>query len=116
LAIVRELAKQHPDDARAVRAWAESAAASRAWDEATQAAEKWALVDSSVEPRLYLARMLAYAGRRPAAMRILENVIEAHPECDEARALLRDYRGVEPVPEATPARAERLDSNDNPPR
>ena len=106
LAILRTLAKQHRQDARVLRAWAESAAAAREWSEAIEATESWALADFSVEPRLYLARMLAYAGRRRAALRILENVIEAHPESDEARALLRDYRGDEaPVP-ANSARAE----------
>jgi hypothetical protein len=49
--------------------------------------------------------MLVYAGRRRAAI-ILENVIEAHPESDEARALLRDYRGDEAPMPANSARAE----------
>ena len=34
-------------------------------------------------------------------MRILEGLVEAHPECDEARAFLRDYRGVDVVPATT---------------
>ena len=89
------------------RAWAESAAAARNWHEAIEAAESWAFADASVEPRLYLARMLVYSGRRRAAIRILENVIEAHPEADEARALLRDYRGDEPPAPVSTARAER---------
>ena len=106
LTIHRALAKQHPQDARVLRAWAESAAAARDWGEAIEAAESWALADASVEPRLYVARMLVYAGRRRAAIRILENVIEAHPESDEARALLRDYRGDEAPLPANSARAE----------
>jgi thioredoxin-like negative regulator of GroEL len=107
LAIHRTLAKQHPEEARVQRAWAESAAAAHAWSEAIEAAEAWAFADSSVEPRLYLARMLAYSGRRRAAVRILENVLEAHPEADEARALLRDYRGDEPPPPVSSAQAAR---------
>jgi serine/threonine-protein kinase len=107
LAIHRALAKQHPDDARVQRAWAESAAAARSWSEAIEAAEAWAFADASVEPRLYLARMLVYSGRRRAAIRILENVLEAHPEADEARALLRDYRGDEAPPPVSSAQAER---------
>jgi len=107
LEIHRALAKQHPEDARVQRAWAESAAAMRNWSEAIEASESWAYADPSVEPRLFLARMLAYSGRRKAAIRILENVIEAHPEADEARALLRDYRGDEAPPPVSSARAER---------
>jgi serine/threonine-protein kinase len=107
LAIHRSLAKEHPEDARVQRAWAESAAAARSWSEAIEASEAWAFADGSVEPRLYLARMLAYSGRRRAAVRILENVLEAHPEADEARALLRDYRGDEAPAPASPAQAER---------
>jgi thioredoxin-like negative regulator of GroEL len=107
LAIHRSLAKQHPEDARVQRAWAESAAAARSWSEAIEASEAWAFADSSVEPRLYLARMLAYSGRRRAAVRILENVLEAHPEADEARALLRDFRGDEAPPPVSSAEAAR---------
>jgi hypothetical protein len=79
----------------------------RDWNEAIEAAEAWGLADASVEPRLYLARMLSYAGRRHAAIRILEGVLEAHPECDEARALLADYRGAETPSPARGDRAER---------
>src|SRR5258708_19633858 len=103
----RALAKQHPTDSRVQRAWAESAAAARDWKEAVDASESWALLDNTVEPRLYLARMLVYSGRRKAAIRILENVIEAHPESDEARALLRDYRGGEHPAPVSSARVER---------
>ena len=63
LSIHRALAAQHPGDVRAVRAWAETAAAARDWTEAARGAEAWALIDASVEPRLYLARMLGHSGR-----------------------------------------------------
>jgi len=114
LTIHRELAAQHPGDLRAVRAWAESAAAARDWSEAAHAAEAWALIDSSVEPRLYLARMLGHSGRHRAAVRILDNLIEAHPECDEARALLSDYRGNEAPAPASSAQAERAETAESP--
>jgi len=87
------LAQRNPRDPRVLRAWAESAAAAREWKEAAQAAENWSLVDSSVEPRLFYARMLAYGGKPRMARRMLEDILEAHPACDEARALLADYRG-----------------------
>jgi predicted Zn-dependent protease len=89
-----------------VRAWAESAAAAQDWKEAAQAAENWSLVDSAVEPRLFYARMLGYGGNPRAARRMLEDLLEAHPECDEARALLSDYRGGGGPPKPTSARAE----------
>jgi predicted Zn-dependent protease len=92
LIIHRDLAQRHPRDARVLRAWAESAAAAREWKEAAQAAENWSLADSTVEPRLFYARMLAYGGKPRAARRMLEDILEAHPECDEARALMADYR------------------------
>jgi serine/threonine protein kinase len=93
LLIHRDLAERHPRDARVLRAWAESAAAALEWKEAAQAAEAWSLVDSSVEPRLFYARMLAYGGKPRTARRMLEDLLEAHPECDAARALLADFRG-----------------------
>jgi serine/threonine-protein kinase len=107
-------AAQPSHDVASARARAESAAAARDWNEAAQAAEVWALVDSSVEPRLYLARMLVYAGRNRAAVRILENLLEAHPECDEARALLSDFRGGEVPTPASSARAERAETVESP--
>jgi serine/threonine-protein kinase len=114
LAVHRDLAAQHPHDLRAVRAWAETAAAVHDWNEAARAAESWALIDPSVEPRLYLARMLGHGGRHRAAVRILEQLLEAHPECDEARALLRDYRGTEAPAPISSARAERAETAESP--
>jgi serine/threonine-protein kinase len=108
LLIHRDLAQRHPRDVRVARAWAESAAAAQDWKEAAQAAENWSLVDSTVEPRLFYARMLGYGGNPRAARRMLEDILEAHPECDEARALLSDYRGGGGPPKATSARVEHL--------
>ena len=62
----------------------------------------------------YLARMLGHSGRNRAAVRILENLIEAHPECDEARALLSDYRGNEAPAPASSAQAERAETAESP--
>ncbi|HMI85241.1 MAG TPA: serine/threonine-protein kinase [Polyangiaceae bacterium] len=93
LLIHRDLAQRNPRDVRVLRAWAESAAAAQEWKEAVQAAETWSLVESTVEPRLFYARMLGYGGKPRAARRMLEDILEAHPGCDEARALLADYRG-----------------------
>ena len=107
LVIHRDLVQRHPRNARVLRGWAESAAAAREWKEAAQAAENWSLVDSTVEPRLFYARMLAYGGKPRAARRMLEDILEAHPECDEARALIADYRGGSGgAPKATSARVE----------
>jgi eukaryotic-like serine/threonine-protein kinase len=108
LMIHRDLAQRHARDARVLRAWAESAAAAQEWKEAAQAAENWSLVDSSVGPRLFYARMLAYGGKPDASRRMLEDILEAHPECDEARALLSDYREGASAgsPKAASARAE----------
>jgi serine/threonine protein kinase len=108
LMIHRDLAQRYGRNARVLRAWAESAAAAREWKEAAQAAENWSIVDSSVEPRLFYARMLSYGGKPTAARRMLEDILEAHPECDEARALMSDVRagaGVG-VPQTAPARTE----------
>jgi predicted Zn-dependent protease len=110
LEIPRGLAVQLPDDAHVLRAQAESAAVARDWSGAAQAAESWALVDPSAEPRLYLARMLAYAGKPRAAVRILEDLLEAHPECDEARARIRDYAtSAPPPPPASSVHAARTE-------
>jgi eukaryotic-like serine/threonine-protein kinase len=101
LMIHRDLAERHPRDVRVLRAWAESAAAAQEWKEASHAAESWSLADSTVEPRLFYARMLGYGGKPRAARRMLEDILEAHPECDEARALIADYRssaGSSPKP------------------
>ena len=93
LIIHRGLAQRHPRDARVLRAWAESAAAALEWKEAGQAAEAWSLVEGTVEPRLFHARMLGFGGNARAARRMLEDILEARPECDEARALLADFHG-----------------------
>jgi hypothetical protein len=99
----RELAATHPHDARAQQAWAESAAALRDWNEARKAAEAWALVDAGPESRLFMARVLAYGGRKGAAATVLEDLLMAHPECDEARALLSDL-GIASVETASERR------------
>jgi serine/threonine-protein kinase len=107
LVIHRDLAERHPRNARVLRAWAESAAAAQEWKEAAQAAETWSLADAGIEPRLFYARMLGYGGKPKAARRMLEDLLEAHPACDEARALLADLRAGQGGPSrSAAARAE----------
>ena len=90
----RELAARFHDP-RTLEGWARAAAAARQWDEARRAAEQWTFVDAQPEARLFLARALAYSGRRPVAVAVLEDLLEDHPECDEARALLKEYGAFE---------------------
>jgi hypothetical protein len=112
LLIHRDLAERHPRDARVLRAYAESAAAAQEWKEAAIAAENWSLADSGVEPRLFYVRMLGYGGKPRAARRMLEDILEAHPECDEARALMADYRAnAGPAPKPVNVRADRSQTN-----
>jgi serine/threonine-protein kinase len=112
LLIHRDLAERHPRDTRVLRAYAESAAAAQEWKEAAMAAENWSLADSGVEPRLFYVRMLAYGGKPRAARRMLEDILEAHPECDEARALMADYRAnAGPAPKPVNVRADRSQTN-----
>jgi serine/threonine protein kinase len=91
LVTLREAARTTPNDVRLARAWAEAAAASHAWAEACEAADVWSFLDSGTEARLYLARMLAYGGHPKSALRILDAILEAHPDCAEARALHGEY-------------------------
>jgi serine/threonine-protein kinase len=112
LLIHRDLAERHPRDTRVLRAYAESAAAAQEWKEAAMAAENWSLADSGAEPRLFYVRMLAYGGKPRAARRMLEDILEAHPECDEARALMADYRAnAGPAPKPVNVRADRSQTN-----
>ncbi len=90
LELFRVLATAYPSDLSALRGWAEAAMASREWPEAQKAAERWQLVDSGTEPRLYVARIQLLAGRNADAVVTLRALLESHPECDEARGLLRD--------------------------
>lgn len=90
LELFRVLATAYPSDLSALRGWAEAAMASREWPEAQKAAERWQLVDSGTEPRLYVARIQLLAGRNADAVVTLRALLESHPECDEARGLLRN--------------------------
>jgi predicted Zn-dependent protease len=114
LIIHRDLAQRHPRDARVLRAWAESAAAALEWKEAAQAAEAWSLAGGTVEARLFYAKMLGFGGKPRAARRMLEDLLEAHPECDEARALLADFHGGGGAPpKAAAARADQQHQTEN---
>jgi hypothetical protein len=58
--------------------------------------------------------MLAYGGKPDASRRMLEDILEAHPECDEARALLSDYREAAGAAsrKAASARAESSEASE----
>jgi serine/threonine-protein kinase len=72
------------------QALAEAAAAAGDWPEAERGAQRWMLVEAGAEPRLFLARVQLYAGRRDRAIATLHALLSSHPACDEARAMLRD--------------------------
>ena len=63
------------------------------------------MLAKGAEPRLFVARMLSYGGKPTAARKVLENLLEADPACDEARALLQDYANAD-----APSRTERSGS------
>jgi eukaryotic-like serine/threonine-protein kinase len=89
----RELATQFPTHTRILKRWADAASSMHRWEETEQAIEQWVMFDAGAEPKLYLARVLGYRGRKDDAVRVLKDLLEDHPECDEARALLRDHAG-----------------------
>ena len=91
----RRSAEKRSSEPAAQRAWAEAAALAAKWEEAGRAAEAWARVEAGPQPRIFLARMLARQGRHAGASAVLVDVLDDHPESDEARALLRDYGGIE---------------------
>ena len=91
----RNVAEKQRTSPTAQRAWAEAAALAARWEEAIQAAEAWARVESGPAPRIFLSRMLARQGRHAKASAVLVDLLADYPESDEARALLRDYGGIE---------------------
>lgn len=91
----RRAAERQRSQPGAQRAWAEAAALATQWEEAVEAAEAWARLEAGPQPRIFLARMLARQGRHAGASAVLVDVLDDHPESDEARALLRDYGGIE---------------------
>ena len=87
LADARSDAESHPDDARALQAWANAAFKAGDYREAKRATEAWSLKDGAPEPRIFLATVLDALGRRADARAVLEEVLDLHPDSAEARKL-----------------------------
>jgi serine/threonine-protein kinase len=87
LAQAREAAKEHMSDVRALKAWTMAAYEAGRMREARHAAEAWALHDDTPEPRVVLARVLDATGHRADAQAVLEEVLQSHPDSNEARRL-----------------------------
>jgi serine/threonine-protein kinase len=86
---LRELGQVHPNEPAVLQAWTVAAARTKSWGEALRVSRQWAEIDGSPEAQLYLARMLRVAGDKDAVVATLTRLLEVHPECDEARMLLR---------------------------
>ena len=80
-------------DTKDLRAKTRRAVTKRKWKLARKLAEEWSKVDTALEPRLVLARALAYSGHQADAHEMLAAILEAHPACDEARELMHDVDG-----------------------
>ena len=87
LADARSDAESHPEDARALQAWANAAFKAGDYREAKRATEAWSLKDGTPEPRIFLATVLDALGRRADARAVLEEVLDLHPDSAEARKL-----------------------------
>jgi serine/threonine-protein kinase len=84
----RALARAHPGDPRALAALAQAALHAGDLREARRAASAWALHDGTVEPRIFMAQVLAASGRRTDAVATLTEWLEAHPDSSDARTEL----------------------------
>lgn len=84
----RALARAHPGDPRALATWAQAALRAGDLREARRAASAWALHDGTVEPRLFMAQVLAASGRRADAVATLNEWLELHPDSTDARSEL----------------------------
>jgi serine/threonine-protein kinase len=92
----RARAKDHANDPRALKAWAQAALQANETREARRAAETWAAHDTGAEPRLFLAGVLEMNGRRREARAVLEEWLSNHPDSPEARKMLQ-HLGAEPA-------------------
>jgi eukaryotic-like serine/threonine-protein kinase len=91
LSLARRLAKTHPEDARVLKAWSETAIDTKGWGEALRAAIKWASVDSDTAAHIHLARVQKAVGQRYGAIATLERILAEHPEHEAALELLGRY-------------------------
>jgi serine/threonine-protein kinase len=90
----RALARAHPSDPRVLAALAQAALRAGDLREARRAASAWALHDGTVEPRLFMAQVLAASGRRADAVATLTEWLEAHPDSSDARSELARLSGA----------------------
>ena len=102
LAEARTAAKAHPGDTRALKAWASAAMRAGDFREARRAADVWALHDGSAEPRIFLATALDASGRRGDAKAVLEEILEIHPDAQDARRLHARYGAPLPSLDTAP--------------
>ena len=99
----RTIAREHPTDPHALKAWAMAAMHFGEMREARRAAEAWAVHDASAEPRLFLAAALESTGRKREARAVLEEWLANHPESPEAKRMLSRLGGATSPPDPQPA-------------
>jgi serine/threonine protein kinase len=102
----REAAKEHMSDGRALKAWTMAAYEAGRMREARHAAEAWALHDDTAEPRIFLAKVLDGMGHRTDAQAVLEEVLQAHPDSNEARRLHAKLGAPLPAADTSARRAQ----------
>ncbi|MFO0566082.1 MAG: protein kinase [Polyangiaceae bacterium] len=85
----RKIGKKNRKDARALKAWSEAAAQMKGYGEALRVAQRWANLDKSVEARLFLSNMQRKVGKREAAIKTLNALLQERPGCEEARSMLK---------------------------
>jgi len=102
----REAAKEHMSDGRALKAWTMAAYEAGRMREARHAAEAWALHDDTAEPRIFLAKVLDGMGHRADAQAVLEEVLQAHPDSNEARRLHAKLGAPLPAADTSARRAQ----------
>jgi serine/threonine-protein kinase len=87
LDVIRTAARAFPRDTAVLEAYVQAAEASKAFGEARKAAQRWAEVDRSTEARLTLARLERATGNAPKAFAILDAVLKADADSEEAHRL-----------------------------
>ena len=109
LEAARAAAKEHPQDPKALKAWATAAMHAGELREARRAAEAWAVRDNTAEPRLFLAAALEQAGRKREARGVLEEWLSNHPDSAEAKRMLSRL-GAAPEPAIKRSRIRSRDA------
>ena len=93
LDVLRKASRKTPNDAALFKALAARAEQTDAWGEAVKAARRWALLDSSSEARLSLARLERATGHKERALALIEGVLKEDPASPDAKTLLGEMRG-----------------------